>query len=69
LFQHSILIEFMTMVWLMYSSHKRMLYSRLDTLTVVLTKTEISWNVTPLITTFHKKKHPHFKIRNLILNF
>jgi hypothetical protein len=39
----------------------------LDTLTEVLTKTEISWNFAPFIAMFHNMKHQHFKIRNLIL--
>jgi len=55
----------MAVIWLLYSSHKRMLESRLDTLTEVLPKTQIPWNVMPFITKFHNKKHPHFKIKSV----
>jgi len=46
----------MAVIWLLYSSHKRMLEIRLDNLSEVMTK-KVSWNVTPFITTFHNKKH------------
>jgi hypothetical protein len=58
----------MAVIWLLYSSHKRLLESRLDTLSEVVTKKQISWNVTPFITTFHNKKHITFQKPKLNLN-
>jgi len=46
---------------LLYSSHKRLRESWFDTFSEVMTKTQISWNVTPFIAMFLNEKHTTFQ--------